>query len=130
MIIEGGKKIGLILVFLILGVFSGNVVAGTTCNEYCLDLGMDFAGGNCYYKTCPEGTYFAGGTGTICYCDRVCCCYYGSTTTTTSTTTSTMTVPPTTTTIPDAAEFGSLGIAIAILLTTPVFAYLVVKKRG
>ena len=50
--------------------------------------------------------------------------------TTTTEPTTTTSIPTTTTTTPTAAEFGSLSILAAILLTAPVFAYLVVKGEG
>lgn len=61
-------------------------------------------------------------------------CYHPTTTTSTTTTTTTIpttttTSTTTTTTIPTAAEFGSIAVPLAILLTTPAFAYLMVKRR-
>ena len=132
------KKIGATLVFLILGMFSGNVVGIPTCNEHCQDLG--FSGGACYVDQCPAGTTgpYGGYSTGYCYCETPICCCDGSTTSTTepaSTTTTTIpttttTEPTTITTIPGAMEFGSLGIVIAVLLTTPAFAYLIVRRKG
>ena len=55
-------------------------------------------------------------------CANSCNCGEPTTTTTISETT--------TTTIPGAAEFSSLGIALAVLLTTPAFAYLIIRRRA
>ena len=121
------KKIRVMIVFLMLGMFSGNVMA-VSCDEYC--RGEGFSGGDCYTESCPVGTYFTGGPSVLCYYNEVCCCYYEPTSTTVPSTTTTIEPPTTTTTIPGAMEFGSLGIAVAVLLTTPAFAYLLVKRKG
>ena len=60
-------------------------------------------------------------------------CGFTTTTTTVPSSTST-TTPPTSTTIPQAPEFGVIGIGslsslFALMLIAPVFAYLIVRRR-
>jgi len=50
-------------------------------------------------------------------------------TTTTTESTTTTTEQTTTTTVPNAPEFASISLLAAILLATPAFAYLAVKKK-
>ena len=65
-----------------------------------------------------------------CASDPVCITVTSTTTTTlTDSTTTTIESSTTTTTLLGATEFSSLGIAIAVLLTTPAFAYLIVKRK-
>jgi|GEM_PF-2648237 len=79
-----------------------------TCDECCISKGYT-AGGSCHLDSCPNGTvnevdcnqYCGGGEG-------LCCCIRE---------------------VPSVPEFVTPAIALAILLTSPAFAYLLLRRR-
>lgn len=84
------------------------------CSEGDVEVGLK-AGRNVY-----RGQTIKGPTGECS----------ATTATTTTTQPTTTTAPTTTTTIPKAAEFSSISALIAVLLTTPAFTYLIIRKKN
>jgi len=107
-------------------VASGNVIIDST-GAFCIDAYTIQVGDCGEYKVDVDGkndNYRVDDTTTTTTTQ--------ATTTTLATTTTqitTTTVPTTTTTVPNATEFASLSVLAAILMTSPAFAYLAVKKR-